>query len=268
MNRSHSVPFLPRVKIEQKPTILAGEMQQPPPSSSTHMHHARSTLIFIISFHHHGSCHPCRKQTFQPPQFCLLLCNAPLHCNRNTVSHHLQPTQNRSSSTHCVTTRRNSAPQHCLDLQPPRQHLQRSPSTQIHNLHLICAKCERTSKCGPPSSRHRERRTRCREQRHLFEPPSIAMHDSSTSIGERRQRTTVTVESPSLQQRNATTTFEQIGATANPCHQSYHCCIWNVDDITTAPGTAMLEGEEKEYCCRERRGEEEEKGGSRIWCPN
>jgi len=30
----------------------------------------------------------------------------------------------------------------------------------------------------------------------------------------------------------------------------------------------MPEGEEKEYCCREGRGEEEEKGGSRIWCPN
>ncbi|QCD99681.1 hypothetical protein DEO72_LG7g965 [Vigna unguiculata] len=45
-------------------------------------------------------------------------------------------------------------------------------------------------------------------------------------------------------------------------------CIWNVDDITTAPGTVMPKGEEKEYCCREGQGEEEEKGGSRIWCPN
>jgi len=34
------------------------------------------------------------------------------------------------------------------------------------------------------------------------------------------------------------------------------------------PGTAMPEGEKKEYCCREGHGEEEEKGGSRIWCPN
>jgi len=38
--------------------------------------------------------------------------------------------------------------------------------------------------------------------------------------------------------------------------------------ITTAPETAMPKGEEKGYCCKEGRGEEEEKGGSRIWCPN
>jgi len=38
--------------------------------------------------------------------------------------------------------------------------------------------------------------------------------------------------------------------------------------ITTAPGTAMPEGEEKRYYCREGRREEEEKGGSGIWCPN
>jgi len=61
-----------------------------------------------------------------------------------------------------------------------------------------------------------------------------------------------------LQLRNATTTFEQIGAAANLRHQS------TFEQI----GTVMPEGEEKEYCFREGRGEEEEKGGSRIWCPN
>jgi len=65
---------------------------------------------------------------------------------------------------------------------------------------------------------------------------------------------------PPLQQRNATTTFEQIGAAVNPRHQSHHCCIWNVDDITTAPGTAMPEGEEKECCCRKGRGKKKRKG--------
>ena len=129
---------------------------------------------------------------------------------------------------------------------------QHKTCSQQKHRSITCAKRKRTSRCEPPSSRHRERRTRCREQRHR----------------ERRQRTTIAAESPPLQQHNATTTFEQIGAAANPRHQSHHCCIWNVDDITTAPGTATPEGEEKEYCCREGRGEEEEKGGSRIWCPN
>jgi len=73
---------------------------------------------------------------------------------------------------------------------------------------------------------------------------------------------------PPLQQRNATTTFEQIGVAANSRHQSHHCCIWNVNDITIAPRTAMSEGEEKKCCYREGRGEEEEKWGSQIWCPN
>jgi len=151
-----------------------------------------------------------------------------------------------SATHHCTTTTSTAEAPWATTCS---QH--KTCSQQKHRS-TTCAKREHTSRCEPPSSRHHERRTRCREHRHR----------------ERRQRTTIVAESPPLQQRNATTTFEQIGATANPCHQSHHCCIWNVDDITTAHRTTMPEGEEKEYCCREGHEEEKEKGGSRIWCPN
>jgi len=122
------------------------------------------------SNHHHLPRHERTRSAY-------VRCQPPRHLQRTITttnlhgSHYvtLSSTTVTASSGTATTTCVPQQQQHCLDLQPPRQHLQRSPSTQIHCLHAsqirtilnaaqIC-NCDQHLHCSSESKMHSPQRS-------------------------------------------------------------------------------------------------------------